>query len=72
MSNQERVCITILEGNRQRNQIHQYLQRDNEIRNEGYIDEIKMTKNIRILVLNLRGLDLWNDYKMNLFEDAIE
>ena len=72
MSNYNRVRTLMPERNRQRNQMQQYLQRDNNIRNEGYIDEIKMPENIRILVLNPNRLDPWNDYKMYLFKDSIE
>ena len=72
MSNYNRVRTLMLERNRQRNQMQQYLQRDNNIRNKGYIDEIKMPENIRILVLNPNGLDPWNNYKMYLFKDSIE
>ena len=40
--------------------------------NEGYVDSIKMIYNVQILVLNPHGFDPWNDYKMNLFQEAIE
>ena len=72
MSNPSQLQEIMPVRNSQRNQMQRYLQRENNIANEGYIDNIKMPKNIRILVLNPNGFDLWNDYKMNLFQDAIE
>ena len=40
------------------NSILQYMINDIEIRNEGCIDPIKYSNNIRIMSLNIKGLDL--------------
>ena len=53
-------------------QIHNYLRRSTEIRNKGYINDTKMITNVRILSLNPRGIDPWNEYKSNMFLEAIE
>ena len=67
MSNPSQLQEIMPVRNSQRNQMHRYVQKENNIVNEGYIDNSKMPENIRILVLNPNGFDPWNDYKMNLF-----
>ena len=54
------------------NLIHQYLINDIEIRNEGYIDSIKDTNNVRIMSLNVKGLDPWKYEKMERFIDSCQ
>ena len=44
--------------------------REQNAMNQGYIDEIKSNGNIRILALNPRGLDSWNDQKMGMFVNS--
>jgi len=41
------------------------------IQHLGYIDRQKISRNIRILLLNLKGINPWNEYKMNLLKEAI-
>ena len=74
MSDLQQFIHHMPERNRQRNQMHQYINtnRNDEIKNKGYVDSTKLLENMRILVLNPNGLDPWNDYKMNLFINAIE
>ena len=45
--------------NQHQNLIHQCINNDNIIKNEGCIDSIKDISNIRILSLNVKGLDPW-------------
>jgi len=49
-----------------------YLRRDDEIRNKSYINHIKMINNVRILLLNPKGLDPWNEYKTSIFIESVE
>ena len=68
--------INITQPARSRNQhqnlIHQYINNDNIIKNEGYIDSIKDISNIRILSLNVKGLDPWKYEKMERFLESCE
>jgi len=51
--------------------MNQYIRRKNNIvMNRGYIDSIKLNKNIRILSLNPRGINPWNDYKCEMLKQA--
>ena len=43
---------------------------DIEIRNEGYIDPIKHSNNIRIMSLNVKGLDPWKYEKIERFIES--
>ena len=45
-------------------------QRVSNIRNEGYIDEIKSISNTRILSVNPRGLSPSNNSKMEILLEA--
>ena len=46
MSNPSQLQEIMPVRNSQRNQMQRYLQRENNIANEGYIDNIKMPENI--------------------------
>ena len=54
------------------NLISQYIIRNNTIRNEGYIDRNKLITNIRIVTLNVNGLDPQREGKMYQFINSIE
>ena len=41
------------------------------INHPGYIDERKQVGNIRILSLNTKGINPWNQYRMNLLKQSI-
>jgi len=59
---------------RQRNQqslIH-YISRDNEIKNQGYIDSSKLSSCMRLLSMNARGLDPSNNVKMEHFIESVD
>jgi len=48
--------------------IRNYFQtNDTSIQHQGYIDEIKSVENIRILTLNPKGINPWNNYKIESF-----
>ena len=60
MSSTEHITNRELERNRDNNQqihITQFMQRENNITHEGYIDGIKLSENTRILSLNLNELN---------------
>ena len=44
-----------------------HMSREHNAMNQGHVDKIKSNENVRILALNPRGLDPWNDQKMNMF-----
>ena len=49
--------------------MNQYIRRKNNVvTNRGYIDSIKLNENIRILSLNSRGINPWNDYKCEMLK----
>ena len=48
-------------------EINQYMKEEYEMLNEGYIDINKGSENTRILALNPRGLNLWDDQKMTMY-----
>ena len=41
------------------------------IQYSGYIDRQKISGNIRILSLNVKGINPQNEYKMNLLKEAM-
>ena len=48
--------------------IRNYFQtNDTSIQYQGYIDKIKSVENIRILTLNPKGINPWNNYKIESF-----
>ena len=59
---------------RQRTQqsMNNYVQRENEIRNKGHINQIKSIECMRILSINARGLDPSNNEKIERFIASIE
>ena len=61
------------EHNRGNNQteITQFIERNNQIKHEGYIDETKLLENTRILSLNPNGINPWDDIQSNMLTDAI-
>ena len=42
------------------------------IQNEGYVDNIKNNENTRILSLNPRGINPWNNYRMEMLLESYE
>ena len=56
--------------NQRQNLTHQHTNNDNMIRNEGHIDSIKDICNIRIMSLNVKGLDPWKYEKMERFLES--
>ena len=63
-----------LQPERQRTQqsMNNYVQRENEIRNKGHINQIKSIECMRILSINARGLDPSNNEKIERFIASIE
>ena len=56
--------------NQYQNLIHQYTTNNGIIRNEEYIDSIKDNCNIRIMSLNVKGLDPWKYKKIERFLES--
>ena len=54
------------------NLITNFVQREESIRNEGYVDTMKLGENIRMLALNVKGINPWNEEKMEMFLTSIE
>ena len=69
MSENNNTIPILPENNRMIQTNLNYLRTNNnlQIMHKGYIDISKLAENMRILVLNPKGLNLWNDYKMDLF-----
>ena len=57
MSRSNRVQEALPERRREQNIISHYMIKDHSIKNEGYIDRIKSSSNMRFLTLNVKGLD---------------
>ena len=72
MSSLNREFRSLPERSRQNNLISQYMTRDNTIKYEGYIDKNKININMRIITVNVRGLDPKNEDKMHQFITSIE
>jgi len=74
MNSAETNSDTQPENSRQEHQteITQYIERDNQIKHEGYIDEIKLSENTRILSLNPNGINPWDDIQSNMLTDALQ
>ena len=58
--------------NQHQNLTHQCTNNDDIIRNEGCIDSIKDICNIRIMSLNVKGLDPWKHEKMERFLESCQ
>ena len=46
------------------------MRRDNYIRNQGYINKVKLLENTRIVILNPSRMNLWDNSKMQIFTDT--
>ena len=42
------------------------------MQNKGCVDQNKLLENIRLLSLNLRGINLWNNYCMEMLIESCE
>ena len=40
------------------------------IQHKGYVDNIKINENIRVLSINPRGINLWNNYRMEMLLES--
>jgi len=49
-----------------------FIEYGNEIRNKGFVDKIKMTENMRILSLNIKGCRLNNNQRIREIREAME
>ena len=49
-----------------------FMNRNDEIKYQGYIDNVKSLNNIRFLTLNMKGLDLWNNERIEMFKMSVE
>ena len=40
------------------------------IQHKGYVDNIKINENIRVLSINPRGINPWNNYRMEMLLES--
>ena len=59
------------ERNRMRQTNLNHMRQIPPITHPGYIDTIKSEENIRILSLNIREINPWNQYRMSLLKKSI-
>jgi len=48
------------------------MNQNDEIKYQGYIDNVKSLNNIRFLTLNMKGLDPWNNERIERFKMSVE
>jgi len=52
--------------------INQYINQSNNIIHQGYIDNVKMSENTRILSINPNGINPWDDIQNNMINQSFQ
>ena len=58
--------------NNHQTRINQYANQRNAIIHPGYIDNVKMSKNTRILSINPNGINPWDDIQNNMINQSFQ